>query len=312
MLLTCRHHACEATASHVMEGFLAEAAAENETAAVFRRTYTLTAVPFMDLDGVEDGDQGKGRSPHDHNRDYGLREHVYPEVAAVEELHLRNHFFLALDLHDPAMRSDDCLYPEVPQIQAHEHFYFNGWRSPENEANTEELIRWLAEELPPPCRDVYYFGFKTPPVSDDTTGLPFSYYFGADPAVTYGSTLEIPYANQALEYDSAMMRDTGRAILHALMRFEICRDASSRTEHRLYKAFVEKLRHSPPETAEQIIADSKTSGLYRAEAHLHLARLGRDPSRHAATVLAEPDATLRAKEAASLLTGSCSLTSRFS
>lgn len=298
MLLTCRHHACEATAAHVVEGFAAESIADNETASEFRKEYTLFVVPFMDLDGVEDGDQGKGRAPHDHNRDYGLPEHLYPEVAAVEALHQKYHFSIALDFHNPAVRSDDWLYPEAPQINAHEHFYFAGYRSPSNEANTQELIRWLAEELPLPCGDVFYFGNKNALKSNGGAGLPFSYYFGDNQDVTYGTTLEIPYANQYIEYDSAMMHDSGRSILHALLRFGIKNDANPRTEYSNFKKFAEALRNGSPETAEQFIADPQISGLYKAEAHLYLAQLGKDAAFHAAAVLASPYATRREKEAA--------------
>lgn len=298
LLLTCRHHACEAAASYVMEGFLSEAVAANKIAAAFREKYTLIAVPFMDLDGVENGDQGKGRSPHDHNRDYGVREHLYPEVAAVEELQKKHHFFAALDLHDPAVRSDDCLYPEAPQINAHEHFYFGGWRSPKNVANTNELIRWLEEELPAPCAEVNYFGGDRRLKSDGSTGIPFSHYFGDHPDVTYGTTLEIPYASRRIEYDCTMMRAAGRAILRALMRFELREDPRPRTEHQCYEALTEQLRKSPPEMAEQILADRDMPGLYQMEAHLYLAQIGRDPETHANAVLASPDATSREKDAA--------------
>jgi hypothetical protein len=41
-------------------------------------------VPFVDKDGVEEGDQGKNRHPHDHNRDYAT-PCLYPEVQALRE-----------------------------------------------------------------------------------------------------------------------------------------------------------------------------------------------------------------------------------
>lgn len=65
VFLTARHHACESTASYVLEGFLAACAAGDALDGV-----TVHAVPFVDVDGVERGDQGKNRAPHDHNRDY--------------------------------------------------------------------------------------------------------------------------------------------------------------------------------------------------------------------------------------------------
>ena len=99
MLITARHHACEAMASYVFEGFLKELLSDSPFAKEFRSKYVLYAVPFVDLDGVEAGDQGKGRAPHDHNRNYALSEHLYPEVQAITELDKEKKFAVAVDFH---------------------------------------------------------------------------------------------------------------------------------------------------------------------------------------------------------------------
>ena len=71
-------------------------------------------VPFMDKDGVEEGDQGKNRPPHDHNRDYGA--FVHPETKAMTEWardHAGNNIAIYLDLHCPWIRgkpTNECLY----------------------------------------------------------------------------------------------------------------------------------------------------------------------------------------------------------
>ena len=45
-------------------------------------------VPFVDYDGVVDGDQGKYRLPRDHECDYGRDvPPIYPETAAIRALH---------------------------------------------------------------------------------------------------------------------------------------------------------------------------------------------------------------------------------
>ncbi|MGN1122587.1 MAG: hypothetical protein ACI4RV_09495, partial [Eubacteriales bacterium] len=64
ILLTARHHACESTGSYVLEGVL-ESLLKNPV-----DNTKVVCVPFVDLDGVLDGDQGKARVPYDHNRDY--------------------------------------------------------------------------------------------------------------------------------------------------------------------------------------------------------------------------------------------------
>ncbi len=64
IVLTSRHHACEATGSYVLEGLLCDL--HNNPI----ENTTVFCVPMIDYDGVCDGNQGKSRKPHDHNRDY--------------------------------------------------------------------------------------------------------------------------------------------------------------------------------------------------------------------------------------------------
>lgn len=57
----------------------------------------------MDKDGVEDGDQGKNRLPHDHNRDY-TGESIYASVRASRDFvpHWSvGRLKFALDMHCP-------------------------------------------------------------------------------------------------------------------------------------------------------------------------------------------------------------------
>ena len=76
LLLVARHHACESTGNYVLEGVLDEL-----LTSPIPNTRIL-CIPFADYDGVLDGDQGKSRIPHDHNRDY-IESPIYPEVRAI-------------------------------------------------------------------------------------------------------------------------------------------------------------------------------------------------------------------------------------
>ncbi len=103
LALTCRHHACESTASFVLEGLLDSILAENETGQWFRRHAAVAVIPFVDKDGVEGGDQGKNRKPHDHNRDYAGQS-IYSTVAAIKRLLPEwsgGRLDMAIDLHCP-------------------------------------------------------------------------------------------------------------------------------------------------------------------------------------------------------------------
>lgn len=104
ILLTCRHHACEAMASFVLEGALEEFRTLHRDGNPTARRSELIAVPLMDVDGVHRGDPGKTRTPWDHNRDYGPSSR-YRSVSALRTMMAReNRPIYALDLHTPGLR----------------------------------------------------------------------------------------------------------------------------------------------------------------------------------------------------------------
>ena len=101
IILTARHHACESTGSYVLEGVLRELAKNPiDDTKVF-------CVPFVDLDGVIDGDQGKARKPHDHNRDYEENVSVYPETAAIKKYACEYGCNYGFDFHSPWHKSGE-------------------------------------------------------------------------------------------------------------------------------------------------------------------------------------------------------------
>ncbi|QLG50047.1 M14 family zinc carboxypeptidase [Natrinema halophilum] len=105
--LAARHHAYESTASYVLEGVLRELL-EGAEASTLLESHRITVYPFGDVDGVERGDQGKHRGPHDHNRDYvdanAIAElsPLYRTTAAItRDLRSIESLALALDFHCP-------------------------------------------------------------------------------------------------------------------------------------------------------------------------------------------------------------------
>ena len=94
IIFTARHHACESTGSYVLEGIIEELTAYPVA------NSRILIVPFVDYDGVIDGDQGKDRSPHDHNRDY-IAEPIYPEVSSILKYADTYGCNFGFDLHSP-------------------------------------------------------------------------------------------------------------------------------------------------------------------------------------------------------------------
>ncbi len=86
-----------------MEGVLETVLADNDDGYWFRRNVEILAIPFMDKDGVEEGDQGKNRIPRDHNRDY-IGQSVHASVAALRTFvpnWSNGRLAAAFDLHCP-------------------------------------------------------------------------------------------------------------------------------------------------------------------------------------------------------------------
>lgn len=62
--------------------------------------FRCVVVPFVDFDGVVDGDQGKGRLPRDHNRDY-IDAPLHAETAAIMRLVRGLDVLFGCDFHSP-------------------------------------------------------------------------------------------------------------------------------------------------------------------------------------------------------------------
>lgn len=266
VLVTARHHACESMASYVLEGFMKEAMAASPAGAAFRSRYVLYAVPLVDTDGVQAGDQGKGRLPHDHNRDYGTTN-IYPEVRAIQALGRDKKVELAMDFHCPALRGE-----------SHTVFYMDGIAVPPTYSNAVELSSWAGEEVPQAISRGPFPWLKKPAAVASATNLPFAHYFAAQPGVRMAVTLETPYALPGYPFDAAMARAYGASLLKAWVRTDFpAAGQPRRGGYADYEAFQKTLRElilAKPGEAERLanrsLADEQAPALYRTEARHQL------------------------------------------
>jgi hypothetical protein len=196
IVLTARHHACESIASYVLEGILEAALANTSEGKWYQENVEILAIPMMDIDGVEDGDQGKSREPHDHNMDYG-GESIYPSVA---NLRLRvpgwsqGKLRIALDLH--------CPYINTPFI------YFS-----DPTRSDQELNNKFRDILTRIQKGSLIFKNNEHRISDGK-GLMKGWAANL-PGVEVVSTLEIPYGN----VDGAVVTaESARLLGHDLAR----------------------------------------------------------------------------------------------
>lgn len=145
IFMCARHHCSESMGSWVLEGVVDAFLAPDELGAWLRENVELMLVPMTDYDGVQAGDQGKKRGPHDHNRDY--TEFLYPETKAITEWiksHADGKLDLFLDVHCPWIRGP------------YNEFLYTPWKDPEivPSVSDEKRFSKLLEKLQ--CGSIRY------------------------------------------------------------------------------------------------------------------------------------------------------------
>ncbi len=215
VLFTARHHACEMIASYALEGILEEVLADTEDGRWFRGNAEVLAIPFVDKDGVEDGDQGKNRKPRDHNRDYDGQS-VHAPVKAIREFVPRwagGRLRFALDLHCPTLRG---AYNET--------IYFVGSENPEHWERVTRFSEILESVQSGPllfrAKDNLPFGKAWNTGKNYGQGMSFKRWAEEIPGIGLSSTLEVSYANAngtTVTADGA--RRLGRDLARALRRY---------------------------------------------------------------------------------------------
>ena len=221
VVFTARHHACETTANSAMEGVLEELLSDSPEAEWMRAEAECVFVPFMDKDGVEDGDQGKNRIPHDHNRDY-LAGH-YTSVRALKALveeESRERKLIFIDMHSPHVRSLPNGGPEQDQV-----FMF-GSPDPAIDARWNALRRNWAEAQ----RDgelVYDGSFDIPAgvgydqqvAKDRENGLVGSRAWAlSQPNCYLATSCEFGYSRCGGVFSYAAARELGHSLAKAVVR----------------------------------------------------------------------------------------------
>ena len=215
VLFTCRHHAQESMASFALEGLFRALASDEPWARAFRRSFEVLAVPLVDRDGVEDGTQGKFRTPHDHNRDYGAPGgHLYPECAAIDRLLDERRPAAVLDLHSPWIRGGTT----------NEQPYLVGIDLPHTHPVTDRFGALLERHCPPeaPYRaaDTLAFGREWNTGVNYAEGMGLKRWAALKPFVRFSQTLEIPFANFREKTQTPdTVRAFGRGIAAALAEY---------------------------------------------------------------------------------------------
>lgn len=210
VVVSCRHHCSEAPAEYVVEGLTAAFLEDSWLGEWLRDNIELTVVPFVDMDGVVEGDQGKWRLPHDHNRDY--TDFLYPETVALASLIAETQPDFFLDYHNPKLYkyNDNYIYTPYRENPNPMEFVFSRLVEKYQEGG---LNYQTSDDLP--------FGTSWNSSNNYQDGLSATQWVYANiPGIKVARTTEIPfaYANGALVYPDKM-RQFGHGVARALKAF---------------------------------------------------------------------------------------------
>jgi len=218
LLIVARAHACEMMSSYVLEGIISSLLGSAPEMKLLLEQSEIQIIPFIDKDGVENGDQGKNRLPRDHNRDYN-GESIYATTKTLRETvpkWVENHPWVGIDLHNPWVKGE-----------GNEWAYIVG----NSDKKIEKAQRKFAEILIAESRgsiplkmDNLFLAYGTSwnTGNNYSKGWSFSRWAAsfADKGMKMSTTLEFPYA---LAYGKQITPDKARAFgedfIFALAKF---------------------------------------------------------------------------------------------
>jgi len=220
VVLAARHHASEMTASYVLEGIMQYLLEDPVNGRWFREHGEALIIPFMDKDGVENGEQGKGRRGRDHNKDYSGTS-IYSATAALRAyvpIWAAGKPLVGIDLHCPWIRGG-----------SHERIHQVGHRDPaiwkqQMQFGNKLQTASAASRLVYSQSSDLAFGTswnKESPQPDAT----FKDWLAQVDGARLATTLEIPFANASggevtQESARALGADVARALVEYLKELD--------------------------------------------------------------------------------------------
>lgn len=216
IVITARHHACEMMANYVLEGIIKSLISKEKQNPILEK-YDILIIPFVDYDGVQNGDQGKNRFPRDHNRDYS-GESIYTTTKAIREYitsWAQGNLILVLDLHCPGIWGRE-----------HELLHIVGSKSKKYAEAETSFASYLArhtqdKELVFDETSILKFGVSWNNDKSQIQGDSFTAWIQKEfPNSRLSCSVEIPYAtNKGQKITIENLNEFGGAMLHAIMDF---------------------------------------------------------------------------------------------
>lgn len=212
VLITARHHACEMMQNYVLEGIISSILNEKGLE-VLRNRVEFLIVPFMDKDGVENGDQGKNRLPRDHNRDYSGKS-IHHSTAALREIipsWSAGKLRMAIDLHCPWIHGQES-----------EQIYMTG--KPGMEKNQMAFFKLLEKnsfgDLKSYHTSFLPFGTSWNTSENTSKGSSFTMWASNLENISMAGTIEFPYADiSGIPVSKDGARIFGKTIAYSIQEY---------------------------------------------------------------------------------------------
>ena len=215
VLICARHHANEVVSDYVVEGIVREALSKSETGLFMLANADFFVVPMVDWDGVEDGDQGKSRIPHDHNRDYDKDRYAAVRALKAQTLEWsKGKQVIVFDFHACSLELRGKRLHD-PREWAHNMFFLVHSRlTRENEKKFGAILQDAAKETA-----VLYDG-KTDVVLGNLSPSMSHVWFSEELHAIYSTSSEVPSCPASgRPHTEEELRDFGSALLIAVARF---------------------------------------------------------------------------------------------
>lgn len=218
VLFTARAHAGEMMSNYIIEGMIDALHSKDPMMKKLLEEAEIMIVPFLDKDGVEQGDQGKYRSPRDHNRDYS-GESIYTSTRAIREdipKWIAGLPWIGIDLHNPWIKGEN-----------NEWVYFVGNENERISAAQEKFVSTLIKRQNGPLKMDSKTGFLAYGTawnkgSNYEQGYSFSKWASAflDEGLIMTGTLEFPFGiNNGQVVTQEKARLFGKDLIFALSEY---------------------------------------------------------------------------------------------
>lgn len=218
ILFVARAHACEMMSNYLLEGIIRQLLSDKPKMRSLLDKAEVMIIPFLDKDGVEEGDQGKNRIPRDHNRDYS-GESLYATTKALRSqvpAWVQDTPWIGIDLHNPWIKNAE-----------HERVFLVGNANPDIEMEQIKFAEILQREQRgtltfDPQENFLRYGTSWNKGSNYEQGWPFSKWASSffDKGLLFTTTLEFPYAiNLGQTVTQENSREFGEDFIYAIASY---------------------------------------------------------------------------------------------